>query len=287
MICFGEVLWDIFPSGTSMGGAPLNVCYHLNRLGVKASMISRIGMDEYGLRILDFLQIHQMNQSFIQKDPVYPTGKVFANTQNKTEVSYDIVRDVAWDFIEWQPEFSDLAGNNQYLVFGSLAIRNESSAQTLKKLLQLDFVKVLDVNLRIPFYSREAIIPLLEIADIVKMNEFELGVICKWLDIQGNYQAKMKGLKRMFPMDLLLVTMGEKGACLLDKEQYYFQEARKVKIVDTVGSGDAFLAAFLTKYKSGFGSREALKAACFLGAFVAQKAGGCPGYHLSDLEPFF
>ncbi|MHB1920907.1 MAG: PfkB family carbohydrate kinase [Chitinophagaceae bacterium] len=287
ILCFGEVLWDIFPSGARMGGAPLNVCYHLNRLGSTASMISRVGSDEYGQGIMDFLFHHQMSQEFIQRDATHPTGKVYANTQNKTAVSYDILRDVAWDFIEWQPEFPLLARKDQYLVFGSLATRNEVSAKTLHRLLKLDFIKVLDVNLRTPYYSRDSIINLLENAHIVKMNEEELGMICDWLDIEGDDQGRMKGLKNRFPMNQLLVTMGERGACYLDNEQFFSQLASQVKVVDTVGSGDAFLAAFLTQMIRGSNPRKALQAACFLGGWVAGREGGCPAYHAGELTPFF
>src|SRR5205823_4645529 len=148
VVCFGEVLWDILPSGPVPGGAPMNVSYHLQKLNKNPALITRIGMDEKGQELMNVFSGHGVSTDFFQADNKYETGKVYANPNEYNEVIYDIVKPVAWDFIAWENAFAELMADAEFFVFGSLAARNKISKDTLFRLLEIAKSKVLDINLR-------------------------------------------------------------------------------------------------------------------------------------------
>src|SRR5688500_6237442 len=136
VVCFGEILWDRLPTGDQPGGAPMNVAYHLNQLGVPAALISRVGKDAWGDRLIGLLHDRQVSTSFIQTDESHPTGLVSATVHPNNEVTYEIHEDAAWDFIQMNGSCASLLQQAQYFVFGSLAARNEQSRKTLFTLLE-------------------------------------------------------------------------------------------------------------------------------------------------------
>src|SRR3954468_3724885 len=134
VVCFGEVLWDIIPAGALPGGAPMNVAYHLKKLGASPALITKIGSDDYGKKLVNMLSGAGVTTEYFQVDYEYPTGLVYANMNNHQEVSYDIVYPSAWDFIENEGDYKELVSNADHLVFGSLACRNKNSRDTLDQL---------------------------------------------------------------------------------------------------------------------------------------------------------
>src|SRR6478752_212339 len=114
VICYGEILWDILPSGRVPGGAPMNVAYHLNKQGKTSALITKIGGDESGTELLNVLSHHNLSTDFIQIDQEHETGKVYAHPNEYNEVVYDIVKPSAWDFIEWQNEFEEIVKGSRY-----------------------------------------------------------------------------------------------------------------------------------------------------------------------------
>jgi fructokinase len=130
-VCFGEVLWDILPSGAVPGGAPMNVSYHLQKQAKNPALITKIGNDEQGKDLLTIFSNHGVCIDFFQVDNEHETGKVYATPNEYNEVVYDIVMPVAWDYINWKDDFNALIANTEYFVFGSLAARNNISKNTL------------------------------------------------------------------------------------------------------------------------------------------------------------
>lgn len=283
VISFGEVLWDIFPEARRIGGAPLNVAYHLNKLGVNATLISRIGRDENGKGIRDFLAEKIPGKYLLQEDSDHPTGTVEIVSHHALDVSYDIVKDVAWDYIEYDNPVDELTSHADYLIFGSLAARSPTSRETLDHLLGKIPLKVFDINLREPFYTKEDIEEFLKRSAIVKMNERELKILSGWFSFSGDLREQMKTLVVRFELETLIVTAGPGGAYAASRGQLFFEPGRKVKVMDTVGSGDAFLAGFLSEYISAKSVPQALKTANALGALIAGKRGGCPEYDANSL----
>lgn len=176
-ICYGEVLWDVLPEGPQPGGAPLNVAYHLNKMGVATSIVSKIGNDDKGRELAHLLDRWGIKKHFLQVDKQYPTSEVIAKMNNGNEVSYEILSPVAWDFINNDKAVREQLRPSVYFIYGSLASRNATTRATLFELLESDAIKVFDINLRPPFIGQELLKALLEKADIVKLNQAELEMV--------------------------------------------------------------------------------------------------------------
>ena len=282
VICFGEILWDFLPQGKLAGGAPVNVAYHLKQLGKNPAVITRTGADDLGKELKELFERKNIDTAFFQIDPVHPTGKVIADTKEH-EVVYDIVKPVAWDFIEWKDELASLISNAEYFVFGSLITRNEESRKTLLKGLEMAQTKVFDVNLRPPHFDKRILKELLEKADILKLNSAELHLISDWDNHFSNDEDRIKWLKESFNLQTIIVTKGSAGAVLYINDSFYYHKGYQVKVADTIGSGDSFLAAIISQLMDNTSAGEALDFANALGAFVASRQGGCPDYEIKEV----
>lgn len=284
IICFGEVLWDVLPDKRVAGGAPMNVAFHANQFGMESKMISCVGDDELGKELIRFLENKGVSTSLIQTDPTFPTGTVNVILDNGGSPSYEIVSPVAWDYIRADDKTKDVVRSADALVFGSLACRTERNKRTLFEYLELAPVRVLDVNLRVPFYSRPLIESLLARADIVKMNDEELALIAGWQQAAGSEKAQLGFLRDAFGLDVLILTRGKNGAACLDESGFHEHPGFPVTVKDTIGSGDSFLAAFLSKYLRGANTRKCLAFAGAVGALVATRAGGTPEITAGDIQ---
>ncbi|MEJ7913794.1 MAG: carbohydrate kinase [Chitinophagaceae bacterium] len=284
VVCFGEILWDLLPAGAMPGGAPLNVAYHLQKLGNTPSLISRIGNDDQGERLLQVLKTHGLSTEYMQTDDVHPTGIVHAFPGANNEVVYDIVAPAAWDFIAATETQSQLPAEADYFVYGSLSSRNDISRATLLQLLEGARTKVFDVNLRSPHYTREVITRLMQGVSILKLNEAELILIGGWYGAGDDAAEGLKQLQDKLHIPTIVVTKGGDGALLLHEGNLYEHQGFKVTVADTVGSGDAFLAALLHGLGSGWKGERALNYASGLGALIASHTGACPAYEAGAIE---
>lgn len=283
VMCFGEILWDLLPGGKIAGGAPMNVAYQLNQLGVPVGMVSRIGRDDLGDEIFEFLKAKNIPTAFVQQEKTRPTGIVKVVLNERGQPQYEIVENVAWDFIEAENGAVEAVKNADIFVFGSLVARAETSRETLFNMLENARFRVLDVNLRKPFFSKKLLDELLQKVEFVKMNDEELDIIADWLGFRGDEKNKMTALKNAFALDVLVVTRGEKGAVSLDATGFCQHDGVKVEVVDTIGSGDAFLAGYLSKFLQKKTPAECLGFGCQMGAFVATQRGGtAPSNFLND-----
>ncbi|RAJ87599.1 fructokinase [Chitinophaga dinghuensis] len=285
IVCFGEVLWDILPDKELPGGAPMNVAYHLQKLHHVTAMVTRIGKDEYGERLLDVMRGYGLSTAYIQVDPTVATGKVLATVTPQQEMSYDILFPAAWDYITSDILWEALESPHPAcIIFGSLASRNAVSKQALQALLgKVRGLRVLDVNLRPPHYSVEHITWLLEHADIVKMNEHELQELSGWYGLEGDMRALVRQLSDRFVLRAVLVTLGAKGCLLYEDHEFYQQPGHTVQVADTIGSGDALLAGYIHAMLTGSKPGAALRFGNALGALVAGKSGGCPDYETAEI----
>ncbi len=283
VVCFGEVLWDFLPNGKQSGGAPMNVAYHLGKLGKNPAMISRVGNDDLGKELLAVMKEKSINTQYIQIDDALPTSTVVARLKEAHEMVYDIVPNVAWDNIQYNGTLSELVKNADYFVFGTLAARSEASRNTLFELINEAKTKVLDINLRAPHYSRELVETLLRKADIVKLNEAELKLITDWFTAYKNDEQAILFLQEKFKTKIVIVTRGAKGALLKVENTLYSHEGFQVTVADTVGSGDSFLAAVIFQLLDRIPYEHILDFANKLGAFVTTQKGGCPVYQLNEV----
>ncbi|CAH0995169.1 ATP-dependent 6-phosphofructokinase [Emticicia aquatica] len=284
IVCFGEVLWDLLPSGKIAGGAPMNVAVHATQLGLNATMISAVGNDDLGDGIKSFLESRQLSIENIQTLNDKQTGIVEVVLNEKGSPTYTIIEPVAWDFIGLTDSAEKKVIEADALVFGSLALRNEISKNTILALQAKAKLRILDINLRKPFYSAELAKELFEIADLVKVNDEELEMICAWYGQSGDELSNAKFLKNLFKLQGIIVTRGGNGAFFVDKNNEMAEhQGFKVEVNDTIGSGDSFLASFITKWLNGFSASKALEFACAVGAYVATQKGATPIINEADI----
>ncbi|MDC8101170.1 carbohydrate kinase family protein [Chryseobacterium rhizosphaerae] len=288
-VCFGEVLWDIFPGEQKrVGGAPFNVAYHLSRMGVETHMISSVGDDQLGHDLLQKMKNWNISTEHIQINTEYPTSTVIASMDENNDAHYDIVENVAWDFIDTTNADEEILNKADVLVFGTLAARNETSKNTLFHLLELSSYNVFDINLREPYYEISMIKDLLHKADLAKFNKAELRMMLDFLGkTYTNEEDSIHYLQDQFDLQEIIISKGSKGALYADKDDFYLYPTIPVTIKDTVGSGDSFLAGFLSKkLEKGSSVDETMIQAVSLGAFITSQEGACPEYTVEDFNRF-
>lgn len=284
IVIFGEMLWDCFPDKNIPGGAPMNVALHTQYLGIDTAFISRVGKDNLGKELVDFIQKKSLDTAYIQEDPEHETSRVVVDNSDKENVKYEIVKPVAWDHIEWNETIQEKVDQADVFVYGSLAARSEKSRKTLLKLLETPTLKILDINLRAPHYDLAVLDLLLQKADILKINDDELEILTAAYKLPKDPIKAIAGLVGRFDIKMACITKGADGAIIIDRKNVYHHAGYKVQVEDTVGSGDAFLSGFISKFLSGNSPDEILDFACALGALVATQKGGTPHYDLDAIS---
>jgi fructokinase len=289
IVGLGEILWDLFPAGRQLGGAPANFAYISNLLGNRGVVASRIGDDELGKAALEYLAQRGISTDSIQTDSRHATGTVGVEVDSAGQPCFEIAESVAWDYLEWTPAWKQLAGEADAVCFGSLAQRCPTTGATIRRFLQATrpaAVKVFDVNLRQRFFTREILVKSIEAADIVKLNHEELPRILAMLDIaEAEDKSAALQLAERHNLKLVCVTRGSSGSLLATGNQKISEHPGfQVKVADTVGAGDAFTAALVHEYLRGATLEEMSETANRVGAWVASQVGGMPAPPVSGME---
>lgn len=280
VLCFGEVLWDCLPHGRFVGGAPLNVAYHLTKLGSPAWPVTSVGDDELGRELLDRIRDAGIATDLVGIRPDRPTGVVNV-TLDKGSPSYDIVEDVAWDYIDIPDPLPAACKPVGAMVFGSLAQRSEHNRHALRELLDraASTLKVLDVNRRPPFDAPTLIWQLAEAADLIKINDDEAAWLLEMDTEAIDLQRAARAVAARADCRKVCITGGAIGAGLLVADEWYWVDATPTRVRDTIGAGDSFLAALVHgMLTSPEHPERALQAAAQLAAFVAGSDGATPDY---------
>lgn len=253
---------------------------------MKTNIFSRVGNDLQGHQLISLIKAWGLGTGFLQVDAKYPTSQVLAK-MNGTEVSYEIVSPVAWDFIEEIGTAKPSISDSTYFIYGSLASRGDITRNTLFDLLENNCIKVFDINLRPPFFSRDLLGTLLTKADIVKFNQAELEMVQSVFGGSfSNESSQIRFIQDKFNVPEIIVTKGEFGASYYKNQAIYHAWGREVKVQDTIGSGDSFLAAFIAGHFLNKEPQQIIKDAVAMGAFIATKKGGCPDYEIREYEKF-
>lgn len=288
VVGIGELLWDMLPGGKRAGGAPINFVYHASQMGAEGYAVSAVGKDDNGTEILAELERSRITGVIARND--YPTGTVEVRLQEGIPF-YTIVENTAWDHIPFQAEAQALVQKADAVCFGTLALRQEDSRRTVLRLLRESNPKALkffDVNLRHDYYSPELIRQMLEIADIFKLNDEELLRLREMFSLQGSDETVCREILRIYGLQYLIFTAGEKYSVVYTPETSSYLETPRVKVVDTVGAGDAFSGAFVYALLMGKPLREAHETATKTAAFVCTKAGAWPVYDgWAEVEAYF
>lgn len=283
ILCFGEIVWDALPEGLFLGGAPLNVAYHLHRLGNTACPVSRVGRDFLGRESLRRLRSYGVDTSLVQEDAEAETGAVLIQLSESGDADYTILEHVAWDRITADEQLAQAVGSAAALVYGSLSTRSSENRRTLDWLIREIPVRLCDVNLRKPYDDPETVLEWASRATIIKLNEDELNRLCG-MEATESLEQKTKALASRTGVQTVVVTRGGAGAAILHHDRFQVGESPPVEVADTVGAGDAFTAGYLDARLRGLDTETCLQRALRVGAWVAGHRGAQPTYQLADLD---
>lgn len=304
IVGIGEALFDSLPTGDVLGGAPLNVAVHAHQLAQhspngspgRGVLVSRVGQDELGMAVINELQQRGLTTDYIQTDPDRPTGRVYVDLDAHGQATYDIVRHVAWDVLQYDPELEDLAQSCQAVCFGTLAQRDAQSRNTIYRFLDAcpRAFRLFDVNLRGAeadrFYDARILRRSCEHASAIKLNEHELPLVVSMLGLRPpgasatdtgdtNAEALAAALLKAFRLEMIVLTRGARGTCLYTTAgclvgapvSYPAAEG-----ADSVGAGDACAAGVLVGRVLRLPPPRIVELANHLGAFVASQPGATP-----------
>jgi fructokinase len=288
VVGLGEVLWDLLPERTCLGGAPANFAYITTLMGDHGIVSSRVGEDSRGLEALRRMEELGLDIDHVQTDREHPTGTVKVELDGKGVARFEIAHPVAWDSLEWTLDWQRLAEGADAVCFGSLAQRSEASRETIRHFLRATSpatVKVFDVNLRQSYYSREVLAESMRLADIVKLNDEELPKIMALGEFPHKDElSSARLLLDAYELKLVCITRGGKGSLLVCGKDASEHPGFRVRVADTVGSGDAFTAGLLHEYLHGASLDLMNEVANLVGAWVASEVGAMPTPKRGALE---
>ena len=288
VVGLGELLWDLFPAGKQLGGAPANFAYITSLLGDRGIPASRLGNDRLGDEAIQRLGELGLSTEFVQRDAEHPTSTVKVEVDSAGQPRFELSESIAWDFFDWNAQWQKLAGEIDAVCFGSLAQRSERSRATIRNFLlgtRPDAIRIFDVNLRQHFFTAEVVGASMKLATILKLNHEELPRVMKLLGLEHR-GLKESGhrLRDEYELKLVCITRGTDGSLLISEKDSCEHPGFRVKVADTVGAGDAFTAAMVHGYLRGISLAEINEAANRVGAWVASEPGGTPAPEAGDLR---
>ena len=285
VLSFGEILWDIYPDKKFIGGAPFNFAAHLAKHGEEIYMLSCLGKDGLGEEALLYLKEFGILTDFLSWSSVKQTGQCLVTLDENAIPSYDLKRDVAYDYIDCK----NVKGDFDVLYFGTLALRSNHNLESLSKLIKSQNFKEIfvDVNIRAPFYSYDSLNFCMNNATILKISVEELLIVAKLLSInaKNGYKDFAEQIRERYSnINIIVVTLGADGAYCYDckQDKAYSCESQKVEEASTVGAGDSFSAAFLYQYSRKKDIQFSLDYASKIAGYVVSKYEAVPDYNIND-----
>jgi len=284
VLCFGEVLWDCLPHARLLGGAPLNVAFHAGRLGAETAIISSVGRDALGDEALAKVRAYGLSAAWIARHDLWPTGTAQVALNTSGQPDFAITEPAAWDEIAITTATLVEAARCAAIIFGTLAARSASNQLSLERLLAVNGpLKVLDVNLRAPFDDKGRALSFAGRADVIKLNADELSRLSgRRCHSRPSVEEGVAALHSRVGEKTLCVTLGADGAALYHQGRWFHSDTPHVRVVDTIGAGDAFTAALVLGLLAQEPPERLLERACQLGSLVASLPGAQPDY---DPEP--
>lgn len=278
VIGIGEVVWDVFPSHTRLGGAPYNYAFHCAQLSARAGIVSCIGLDDPGQKIKTAAIGAKLNISCLQKNKNYPTGSVKV-TLHAGKPSYEICPSVAWDYLTYDSTLSQRAPATDAVCFGTLGQRSEQSRTTIRSFVgacPVRALKIFDINLRQHFFSKELIEDSLRMANILKVSDEELPVLKNMFGLSGTPPDQLNQLMERFALRLIAYTRGPAGSLLMSKNEISEHNGLDGEVADTVGAGDSFTAALTMGLLREWPLEQINEYANRIATFVCSQKGATP-----------
>ncbi len=274
----GEILFDVFQDSERLGGAPLNFLYHIHKITSQGNIVSRVGSDMLGKKVLSFLDKNNIPTKFIQEDDHHPTGIATITIDKNKQPSFVIGTETAYDHIELNPELEKLIEKEtDCLYFGTLAQRSEISRKTIQSLLNKGAKYFFDLNIRENFFKKEIIEVSLKAADVLKVNSDELKLLNNmFLNNQVDIKNNSRELMEKFNIEILAVTLGDDGSAIFRNNEFDFYKQLHVNVVDTVGAGDAFASIFCFGYLKEWSLKKINKLANIFASEICKIKGALP-----------
>lgn len=290
IVGIGDVLWDCLPEGRKIGGAPANFAYYMSQFGYDSLLVSAIGNDPLGEEIKEVLEEKSLDHFLAI--PGQPTGTVNVQLDDRGIPTYEIVENVAYDFIPYTPQLDAIAGKCTVACFGSMTQRNPVSRNTIRKFLEAmpqtdDIWKVFDINLRQHFYDKEIIAESLRLCNVFKINDEEFETVKEMFGYEGeSYQETCRRIISEWNLKFLILTCGTNGSYICTSTEESFMETPQVDVADTVGAGDSFIATFMAHILKGYSISQAHRQAVQVSAYVCTRLGGmCEGVNTLPCLP--
>lgn len=282
----GEILWDLFPDCTLLGGAPLNFAVHASRLGHETLLISAVGDDDLGRRAHQAVKEMGLDTSMLGTDARWKTGTAVVQLDPSGHPTFTIPRPAAYDAAQLtEAQLRRLtAWAPAWIYYGTLFPSIEEGKQTLLQLLRAlpDTMRFYDVNLRPGFDSPALVTELLALASVVKLNEAELQAVSRFGALPSDMEAFCRAGVERYGWKAVAVTLGARGCAVLAGNEFLVADSFPVEVADTVGAGDAFAAAFLHGLSRQWGIEEIAVFANRVGAIVASRAGAVPDWSVAE-----
>ena len=282
VIGIGEILWDLFPDGPRFGGAPANFACSVAELAcdrIDVYMAGGVGADDLGRRAIEALHLHGVDTSCVAVVD-RPTGQVLVKLDAAGRASYEFAAGAAWDDVAWSDRLEQLAARADAVCFSTLGQRSEISRQTIQRFVRgtpAACLRVLDINLRPPFWNKEIVFQSLQLANVLKLNDAELSVLAGMLRWRGADLELLKRLVERFSLQLVALTRGAAGAILLSKSgEQSDLPGQPTFVVDTVGAGDSYAAVLVIGLLSGHPLAKINAWGNRVAAFVSSQAGATP-----------
>ena len=290
ILSIGEVLWDLFPDGTRFGGAPANFACHAAALGARVSMVSAVGDDARGMAALDMLQAYGIDTSLVQQIAGAPTGTVGVILNGSGKPTFEIHEGSAWDQLMWTVELPTRIADAGAIYFGTLGQRGEVSRATIRKAMSAakdhGILRILDVNLRKPFYNPTLIRESVAQAAILKFSDDEISQVAVACGIAntGDPETILRALLGRFKLELVVMTRGAEGCLVVSANETIDQPGTPATVRDTVGAGDCFTAVLVVGLLRGDSLNAIARLACESAAAVCAQSGAVPEF-LTSAKP--
>jgi len=275
----GEVLWDMLPQGCQLGGAPANFAYHAHALGADSWPVTRVGQDALGQEILERFHALGLRTDCVTLDPSAPTGTVAVELSPEGQPRFMIHENVAWDRLELNDAARSVAARADAVCFGTLAQRSTAARTAIGEFLSItrrDALRIFDINLRQQYFSPDLIAQSLAQANVLKINDQELPVVAALFSLTGSPAEQLAELARRHQLSLVALTCGANGSVLYAQGQFSHHPGKAIKVLDSVGAGDAFTAAMVMGWLASWDLDRINEHANAVAAFVCSQPGATP-----------
>jgi len=279
IIGLGEILWDLLPAGPQLGGAPANFACHAHSLGARAAIVSCVGTDRFGSEARRLLGERGLDISCVNTTDEAPTGTVKVELDAGGVPTFEIIQNVAWDRMHWSEALGRLSGTADVVCFGSLGQRSQLSRETIQRFVRStrpEAWRIFDINIRPPFCNAEVTHASLELANALKLNETEVPLIAEWCGLAGTPEAILTQLAERYALRAIALTLGPDGAWLWRDGIAERVPGVPTTVVDTVGAGDSFTAAWAIGLLWNEPLATIGQRACRVAAYVCSQSGGTP-----------